>query len=144
VAKKTSTVVIQEPKARLKKGMVDPDLSAFPCVVDAVHTAMVIFQEEGAMPCEAFLKRTGLMQDPTFKACLQALINAIPRTKTKGKFNRVEAQLLDDLRLAFFDDLGAPREEEIKPIAVPSQLTAEGGEDWMEDEDGDEEEEGED
>jgi adenine-specific DNA methylase len=143
VAKKASTVVIQEPKARLKKGMVDPDLSAFPCVVDAVHTAMVIFQEEGAMPCEAFLKRTGLMQDPTFKACLQALINAIPRTKTKGKFNRVEAQLLDDLRLAFFDDLVAPREEEIKPIAVPSQLTAEGGEDWMEDEDGDEEEEGE-
>jgi hypothetical protein len=137
VAKKTSTVVIQEPKARLKKGMVDPDLSAFPCLVDAVHTAMVIYQEEGAMPCEAFLKRTGLMQDPTFKACLQALLNAIPRTKTKGKFNRVEAQLLDDLRLAFFDDLVAPKEEEIKPIAVPSQLTAEGGEDWMEDEDGD-------
>jgi adenine-specific DNA methylase len=144
VAKKASTVVIQEPKARLKKGMVDPDLSAFPCVVDAVHTAMVIFQEEGAMPCEAFLKRTGLMQDPTFKACLQALINAIPRTKTKGKFNRVEAQLLDDLRLAFFDDLIAPKEEEPKPIAVLSQLPAEGGEDWMEDEDGDGDEDGED
>jgi adenine-specific DNA methylase len=146
VAKKASTVVIQEPKARLKKGMVDPDLSAFPCLVDAVHTAMVIYQEEGAMPCEAFLKRTGLMQDPTFKACLQALLNAIPRTKTKGKFNRIEAKLLEDLRLAFFDDLVAPKEEEIKPIAVPSQLTAEGGEDWMEDEDGDEdgEDEGED
>lgn len=143
VAKKASTVVIQEPKARLKKGMVDPDLSAFPSLVDAVHTAMVIFQEEGAMPCEAFLKRTGLMQDPTFKACLQALINAIPRTRTKGKFNRIEAQLLDDLRLAFFDDLIAPKEEEPKPIAVSTQLTAEGGEDWMEDEDGDEEEEGE-
>ena len=143
VAKKASTVVIQEPKARLKKGMVDPDLTTFPCVVDAVHTAMVIYQEEGATPCEAFLKRTGLMQDPTFKACLQALINAIPRTKTKGKFNRVEAQLLDDLRLAFFDDLIAPKEEEPKPIAVTSQLTTEGGEDWMEDEDSEEDEEGE-
>jgi len=43
VAKKASTVVIQEPKARLKKGMVDPDLPAFACIVDAVHTAMVIY-----------------------------------------------------------------------------------------------------
>jgi hypothetical protein len=143
VAKKASTVVIQEPIARLKKGMVDPDLTSFPSVVDAVHTAMVIYQEEGTTPCEAFLKRAGLMQDATFKACIQALINAIPRTKTKGKFNRVEAQLLDDFRLAFFDDLVAPKEEEPKPVVVTSQLAAEGGEDWMEDEDGDEEEGGE-
>jgi len=142
VAKKANTVVIQEPKARLKKGMVDPDLPTFACVVDAVHTALVIYQEEGATPCETFLKRTGLMQDLTFKACLQALINAIPRTKTKGRFNRIEAQLLDDLRLTFFDDLVAPKEE-VKPTAVTSQLTAEGGEDWMEDEDEEEEEGGE-
>jgi hypothetical protein len=143
VAKKASTVVIQEPKARLKKGMVDPDLTAFPCVVDAVHTAMVIYQEEGATVCEAFLKRTGLMQDPTFKACLQALINAVPRTRTKGKFNRMEAQLLDDLRLAFFDDLVAPKEEEPKVVGVTSPLTAGTGEDWMGEDEEDTEDEGE-
>jgi hypothetical protein len=143
VAKKASTVVIQEPKARLKKGMVDPDLAAFPCVVDAVHTAMVIYQEEGATVCETFLKRTGLMQDPTFKACLQALINAVPRTRTKGKFNRMEAQLLDDLRLAFFDDLVAPKEEEPKVVGVTSPLTAGTGEDWLGEDDEDTEDEGE-
>ena len=143
VAKKASTVVIQEPKARLKKGMVDPDLAAFPCVVDAVHTAMVIYQEEGATVCEAFLKRTGLMQDPTFKACLQALINAVPRTRTKGKFNRMEAQLLDDLRLAFFDDLVAPKEEEPKVVGVTTPLTAGTGEDWMGEDEEDTEDEGE-
>ena len=143
VAKKASTVVIQEPKARLKKGMVDPDLTVFPSVVDAVHTAMVIYQEEGAVPCEAFLNRAGLMQDQTFRACLQALINAIPRTKTKNKFNRIEAELLDDLRLAFFDDLVAPVEVDPLPIAVSNPLATEGGEDWLEDEDGDEEEGGE-
>jgi len=81
------------------------------------------------------------MQDPTFKACLQALINAVPRTKTKGKFNRIEAELLDDLRLAFFDDLVAPKEEEIKPIAVTNPLTSEDGEEWLADDDEDEEEE---
>jgi len=146
VSKKASTVVIQEPKARLKKGMVDPDLKTFPSIVDAVHTAMVIYQEEGAATCGTFLNRTGLMQDPTFKACLQALINAVPRTKTKGKFNRVEAKLLDDLRLAFFDDLVAPKEEEPKPIATASQLKglSEGDDGWLADEEGDEDEEGED
>jgi adenine-specific DNA methylase len=143
VAKKASTVLIQEPKARLKKGMVDPDLTTFPCVVDAVHTAMVIYQEEGANECEAFLKRAGLMQDPTFKACIQALINAVPRTRTKGKFNRMEAQLLDDLRLAFFDDIVAPKEEEPKVVGVTTPLTAGTGEDWMGEDEEDSEDEGE-
>ena len=143
VAKKSNTVVIQEPKARLKKGMVDPDLPVFHCVIDAVHTAMVVDQEEGATPCEAFLKRTGLAQEPTFKACLQALLNAIPRTRSKGKFNRIEAQLLEDLRLAFFDDLIAPKEEEPKPIVIPSHLSTEDGENWMEDEDEENDGEGE-
>jgi len=146
VAKKASTVTIQEPKARLKKGMVDPDLKTFPSVVDAVHTTMLIYQEEGATTCGAFLNLTGLMQDPTFKACLQALINAVPRTKTKGKFNRIEAKLLDDLRLAFFDDLVAPKEEEPKLVGSASQLKglSEGDEGWLADEEGDEDEEGED
>ena len=146
VSKKASTVVILEPKARLKKGMVDPDLKSFPSVVDAVHTAMLVYQEEGATTCGTFLNRTGLMQDPTFKACLQALINAVPRTKTKGKFNRVEAKLLEDLRLAFFDDLVAPKEEEPKPIVTASQLKglSEGDTGWLAEEEVDEDEEDED
>jgi len=43
---------------------------------------------------------------------LQAMINAIPRTRIKGKFIRPEAEVLENMRLAFFDDLEAPLEEE--------------------------------
>lgn len=41
----------------------------------------------------------------TLKACLQALFNAILRTRLKGKFVRLEAQVLDNLCLAFFEEL---------------------------------------
>ncbi|MFB0537598.1 MAG: hypothetical protein ACETWR_21745 [Anaerolineae bacterium] len=64
-------------------------------IVDAAHVAMLIYREDGAPACEAFLKRTGLLTDGTFKACLQALLNAIPRTQVKGQFVRPEAEVLD-------------------------------------------------
>nr|MBC8248327.1 hypothetical protein [Anaerolineales bacterium] len=57
-------------------------------------------------------KRTGLLTDGTFKACLQALLNAIPRTQIKGQFVRPEADALDRLRLGFFEDLEVLVEEE--------------------------------
>ena len=112
VAKKSSTVIIQKPKARRRKGLVDPDRTSFEHMIDGVHTAMLLYQEDGAGACESFLRRAGLRNDPTFKACLQAMINAIPRTRQKGKFVRPEADVLEDMRLAFFDDLEVPQEEE--------------------------------
>lgn len=111
VAKKSSNVVLQKPSARRRKGLVDPDRTSFEHMVDAVHTAMLLYFEDGAAACEAFLRRTGLRNDATFKACLQAMINAIPRTKQKGAFVRPEAQVLEDMRLAFYDDLVVPPEE---------------------------------
>jgi hypothetical protein len=72
---------------------------------------MLVYEEDGAPACEAFLKRTGLRNDSTFKACLQAMLNAIPRTRVKGKFVRPEADVLDRLRLAFFEDLEVTEEE---------------------------------
>jgi hypothetical protein len=140
VAKKSSTVVLQEPKARRRKGLVDPDAKSFDCWIDAAHTAMLVYGEDGAKACEAFLKRTGLRTDGTFKACLQALINAVPRTKQKGKFARPEAEILEALRLAFFDDLLAPPEPE-EPKVEPKQLKFEGAGIEEEDDDDDEEEE---
>ncbi|MBM3495297.1 MAG: DUF1156 domain-containing protein, partial [Armatimonadetes bacterium] len=80
VTKKQSTVVIQEPKARRKRDMVDPDKTGFECWIDAAHTAMLLYGEDGAAACQQFLRRAGLLGDSTFKALLQALINAIPRT----------------------------------------------------------------
>lgn len=119
VTKKQDFVALQPPTARRKKGMADPDLTAFDCQIDAVHTAMLVFEEDGARACERFLLQARLLNDGTFKACLQALINAVPRTKKKGKFVRPEAALLDKLRDAFFQDLKIPPEEAAP--ALPAQ-----------------------
>ena len=59
--------------------------------------------------------------DGTFKACLQALLNAVPRSRIKGKFVRPEAEVLENMRLAFFDDLQVKAEEEIE-VPVVGQL----------------------
>jgi len=120
ISKKGSFVVLQKPQLRRRKGLADPEAVVFDTLLDAAHAAMLLYQEDGAPACETFLKRTGLLTDGTFKACLQALLNAIPRTKVKGKFVRLEAEVLENMRLAFFEDLSVPAEEEI--IEQPRQL----------------------
>lgn len=120
VTKKQNFVSLQPPKARRKRNMVDPDCLVFESWVDAVHTMMLVYQEDGSAACEQFLRQTGLRNDATFKSCLQALINAVPRKKEKGKFIRQEAEFLENLRLAFFDDLEVPVEEE--PPKVEAQM----------------------
>jgi len=120
VTKKGANVDLQQPKARRKKDMVDPDKKGFDCWIDAVHTAMLLYEEDGAQACKTFLQRANMLTDTTFKACIQALLNAIPRTKEKGKFVRPEADTLEAMRLAFFDDLVPPIEEE--PRIEPQQL----------------------
>jgi hypothetical protein len=77
-----------------------------------VHTALLVYDEDRAQACQAFLKRTGLLEDSTFKACLQAMLHAVPRTRLKDRFVRPEAELLEKVRAAFFAELSAPPEEE--------------------------------
>ncbi|MCL4299790.1 MAG: DUF1156 domain-containing protein [Anaerolineae bacterium] len=112
ISKKSSSVVLQQPKQRRRKGLADPEADSFDTWLDAAHAVMLIYEEDGATATAAFLKRTGLASDGVFKACLQALLNAIPRTRLKGKFVRPEAEVLDNLRLAFFEELIMPVEEE--------------------------------
>jgi hypothetical protein len=112
VVKKGEYVVLQQPGQRRKRGLVDPDAALFEHHIDAAHTAMLIYHEDGAGACDVFLQNRGLKRDTTFRAVLQALINAIPRTKVKGAFVRPEADVLDRMRLAFYaDELTAPPEE---------------------------------
>jgi len=111
-AKKSSYVILQTPIQRRKKDMVDDEINSFVDWVDAAHTAMMVYQEDGPGACDAFLQRSGLKRDSIFKACLQAMINAIPASRIKGKFVRPEAEVLENMRLAFFDDLQPPKEEE--------------------------------
>lgn len=112
-AKKGEFVVLQTPAQRRKTGMVDDELTAFSSWIDAAHTAMMIYAEDGAGACNLFMQKANLKGDKTFKALLQAMINAIPRSRIKGKFVRLEAEALENMRLAFFsEDLIAPKEEE--------------------------------
>jgi adenine-specific DNA methylase len=122
VTKKGQYVVLQKPRQRRKKGMVDPDAALFEHHIDALHTAMLIYEEDGTGACDVFLQNRGLKRDTTFRAGLQALINAIPRTKVKNKFVRPEADVLDRMRLAFYaDELTVPPEEE-PPMPQAQQL----------------------
>lgn len=110
--KKSNSVVVQIPAKRSKKDMVDSDLTAFEHWIDAAHTAMLVYEEDGAGACDVFLRKANLKNDATFKALLQSMINAIPRARIKGKFARPEAETLENIRLAFFPELTVPMEEE--------------------------------
>lgn len=110
--KKSNSVVVQVPAKRSKKDMVDSDLTTFEHWIDAAHTAMLIYEEDGAGACDVFLRKANLKNDNTFKALLQSMINAIPRARIKGKFARSEAETLENMRLAFFPELTVPVEEE--------------------------------
>ncbi|MBU2498630.1 MAG: DUF1156 domain-containing protein [Proteobacteria bacterium] len=118
ITKKQNFVALQVPKNRRRKGMVDPEAASFPSLIDAIHTAMLVYEEDGSKACEAFLKRTGLLKDNQFKAALQAMVNAVPRTKEKGKFKRPEAGTLEAMCLAFFEDISTPVEEQ---PAIPGE-----------------------
>jgi putative DNA methylase len=139
ITKKGEFVVLQAPALRRRKGMVDDTLTSFEYLIDAVHTAMMVYDEDGSGACDVFLRNTGLKNDGAFKACLQALINAIPRSRVKGKFVRPEAEMLENMRLAFFDDLQAPVEP--GPPALPAKQMGLG--EGFNEEEGSEEEEGE-
>jgi hypothetical protein len=49
-AKKSADVVLQRPVARRKKGMVDDDVLAFDCLLDAVHTRCWCTKRTAAAP----------------------------------------------------------------------------------------------
>ena len=139
ITKKGAYVVLQTPTLRRRKGMVDDTLTSFEHLVDAVHTAMMVYDEDGPGACDVFLRNAGLKNDGTFKACLQALINAVPRARIKGTFVRPEAETLENMRLAFFDDLPAPAEE--PPPTLPAKQMGLG--EGFEEESEEEEDEGE-
>ena len=114
-------------------------LTTFPAWIDTPHTAIMVYQEYGSGANDAFLQRSGLKRDATFRALLQALLNAIPRNRIKGKFVRPEAEVFENIRLAFFADLSIPVEEEPELPAVQlSLLQQEGQEENLEDEEGEE------
>ncbi|MBX6754324.1 MAG: DUF1156 domain-containing protein [Thermorudis peleae] len=108
-----STVKLLTPAERQRRGVVAPNATSFVRLIDAVHTAMLVYEEDGATACGAFLRRAGLLQHPEFRQCLEALLEAVPRTRGHdGGFLRPEADLLERLRQAFFPEIRPPAEPE--------------------------------
>ena len=58
--------------------MVDADADAFPHLIDALHTAMMIYDEEGSKACQVFVDRQGLRNDSRIKALVQAMMASDP------------------------------------------------------------------
>jgi len=150
VSKKSASVVFQPPAARRKRGMVDPEAEVFPHVLDALHTAMMVYDEEGSKACKVFVDRQGLRTDSRIKALVQAMMEAIPTTRDeKGKFLRPEMETLEKMRLLFWSDLAPPKEEEPPPSPDEGKLVTHAGQVWIgeegdeaEDEDAEEDDEG--
>ncbi len=120
VVKKQSTVVLQEPTQRRRTGLADTEAGSFDRLVDATHALMVTYREDGIRGAEEFLRRTRLGDDGRFQALLQGMVNAIPRTKIKGRFVRPEAEDLDGLGV-LFPDLEFP--EDPPSVLEPTQCS---------------------
>jgi putative DNA methylase len=113
VGKKAGTVVLLPPAKRVRRSSdelpgVRVGATAFACAVDAVHTVIYVADVDGLPAAKALIDRAGLARDGRFLACLQGLVNAIPRTRVKGAWVRPEAETLDRLCAAYFPDVEIP------------------------------------
>ena len=112
------TVHFLMPKERLGEAHVNPKRVSFTRLIDGLHTAMWLYEEEGERECRRFLESTGYLRDRDFKALVEAAIKSIPRTRKysvskKGQpegFLLPEAETLERMRVTFFPDIEPPRE----------------------------------
>ncbi len=105
---KSGNVTLAEPTGRLARGDgpgVQRDRRHFERLIDAVHTMCYIVHHDGTAAARHWADERGLAADDTFIACLQGLVNAIPRTRKDGKFNVAEADLLDRIAATCYPDL---------------------------------------
>ena len=110
LSRKSGSVVLLDPSQREGRDQVNPDAVTFPRLIDALHTAMWLYDLEGDQACRQFLSGTGLMSDFDFNSLVRAAINAIPRSRkySRGEvvgFNVPEAQTLENMRLSLFPDI---------------------------------------
>lgn len=136
LTKKSGTVVLLEPSQRLRrKGEVDNqlpgvrlDASSFENLVDAVHTALYLTQQDGPVVAKQFLEKLGLARDTRFFAAVQGFINAIPRTRQKGKWVVPEAGSLDELAV-FLEGVTVPAPTDEPEVSVQDGIDFEGDDD---------------
>ena len=107
---KQGTATLLQPGQRQGRDHVNPDTTTFTRAVDALHTAMWLYDMEGDRRCSQFLQDTGLITDSDFQTLFQAALNAIPRTRkySRGQvigFHIPEAETLEKMRLSLFPDI---------------------------------------
>ena len=110
LSRKGGSVVLLEPSQREGREHVNPEAVTFPRMIDALHTAMWLYEMEGDQRCRRFLQGTSLMADSDFNSLVRAALNAIPRGRkySRGEvvgFNVPEAQTLENMRVSLFPDI---------------------------------------
>jgi len=118
LAKKSGSVVMTEPKGRLRRDAdddlpgVNRDRESFPVLLDALHTALYVLELDGAAAAKSWLDQRRLIGDARFQAFVQAAVNAVPRRREKGELALQEARDLDSLvRAAFVDVVRIPDDD---------------------------------
>ena len=114
ITAKGGKVKICEPHQRVRSDG-DDHLSGvnrsrrhFDVLIDAVHTALYIVDEDGPGNAKRWIDERNLATNQGFLDCLQALVNVIPRSKAKGEWNVPEAGLLDRLVSTYFPSIEVP------------------------------------
>ncbi|MDR7416913.1 MAG: DUF1156 domain-containing protein [Armatimonadota bacterium] len=116
LAKRQDTVGFKLPRERRGRDRLDPERPSYACLLDVVHTALLLVEEDGTRAAARFLAERGYDADPSFRALLQALIRAIPATRSRaGEYLRPEAKALEALRQVAFPDLEPAPEEAPEP-----------------------------
>jgi putative DNA methylase len=128
IAKKAGTVQLLTPEKRVRRGEdstlpgVRPGATKFGCAIDALHTVMYVADQDGLPAAKSLIDRAGLQNDAAFRACLQGLVNAIPRTKQKGDWVRPEAGTLDRICSLYFPDIEIPPEPNVPTTGEQVEL----------------------
>ena len=122
IEKKSGSVVLLTPDKRVRRGDDDrlpgvrPDATTFVSAIDAVHTVMYVASVDGLPAARVLIDRAGLATDLRFLACLQGLVNAIPRTRMKTGWARMEAEILDRVCTAYFPAIQVPLDPETAEV----------------------------
>ena len=135
VQKDRDAVKLLTPKERWQRKAVTVD-GAPTRLVDGLHMALVIAEEDGVGAAERYLERVGLRQHNDFRAYVAALMEAIPRQRgTDGRLQLPEAEWLEALRAYCYPDITPPPEPERKHVYDQARLAL--GEDGADAEDDD-------
>jgi adenine-specific DNA methylase len=118
----SGSVTLLTPAQRRTAGAIDPERGPWPTMLDALHSIMLVYDEDGLTAARNWLRRTGREDDQRFAELVSAAIRAIPRTRENGEFVRPEARTLEGLRATLFGQIPPPADREVAPAQAEMAL----------------------